>query len=99
MDQIANMKKKKDKNIPEVEREPYAYSYKIVFAPSLTSDTISSNLFYFYELPYVKAGVHLNIHGSPTSIKWCGNKAIAIQFMNNDLYMYSIDGDYSRIEK
>lgn len=70
-----------------------------MFAPSLTSDTISSNLFYSYELPYVKAGVHLNINGSPLSIKWCGNKSIVIQFFNHDIYMYSIDGDYSRIEK
>lgn len=41
----------------------------------------------------------MNVNRSPVSIKWCGNKSVVIQFQNNDLYMYSIDGDYSRIEK
>ena len=41
----------------------------------------------------------MNTSGSPISIKWCGNKSVVIQFQNQDLYMYSIDGDYSRIEK
>lgn len=30
---------------------------------------------------------------------WCGNKAIIIQFANQELYMYSIEGDYVKIEK
>lgn len=32
------------------------------------------------------------------SIKWCGNKAVVVQFFNQELFMYSIDGDCTKIE-
>ena len=43
VDQLAqNMKKKKDKNDTLPQRQLVGYTYKIVFAPSLTSDSIGS---------------------------------------------------------
>ncbi len=56
-------------------------------------------MFNFYELPFVKTGVHVDSNNSPIAISWCGNKAVIIQFYNQDLYMYSVYGDYVRIEK
>lgn len=99
MDQIAqNMKKKKD-NKPDapIQRELVGYNYKIIFAPSLTSDAIGSENFSVFDLPFVKAGTHVDANNSPVSISWCGNKAVLIQLQNQDLYMYSVHGDYVRV--
>ena len=52
-------------------------------------------MFSFYEMGFIKSP-HLR-YNSPLSIKWCGNKAVIIQFWNQELYMYSINGDYVRI--
>ena len=50
-------------------------------------------------MPFIKTDLHLNKNLSPVAIKWCGNKAVLIQFQNQDLYMYSVFGDYVRVEK
>jgi hypothetical protein len=56
-------------------------------------------MFNFYDLAFVKPGVHVDRNNSPVNISWCGNKAVVIQFSNQDLYMYSVYGDYVRVEK
>jgi len=97
-DQLAqNMKKKKDKPEAPAPKEISGFNYKLVFAPSLTSDSIGSEMFNFFDLPFVKPGAHVDANNSPISISWCGNKAIVIQFFNQDLYMYSVYGDYVRV--
>lgn len=94
-----NMKKKKDKLDVPAAKEISGYTYRLVFAPSLTSDAINSDTFNFYDLPFVRPGVHVNSSNSPIKISWVGNKAVLIQFFNQDLYMYSVYGDYVKIEK
>lgn len=47
----------------------------------------------------MKPITHVDVNNSPVSICWCGNKAVVIQFQNNDLYLYSVHGDYVRVEK
>ena len=74
------------------------FTYKLVFGPSLTSDSIGTENFSTYELGFVKKD-HLDANNSLVSISWCGNKAVILQFKNQDLYMYSVHGDYVRIEK
>jgi len=32
-------------------------------------------------------------------VKWCGNRAVVIQFQNQELYLCSIAGDIVKIEK
>lgn len=51
------------------------------------------------ELPFVKEGTHINLDQQPLDLQWCGNRAVVIQFQNQELYMVSTGGDYVRIEK
>ena len=45
-------------------------------------------------------GVHVSLKDlCPKAIKWCGNRAVIIQFNNQDLFLYSIFGDYQMIER
>ena len=76
------MKKNKGKNDAPIKREIYGYAYRLIFAPSLTSDAIGSENFSIFETPFVKANIHVDQTLSPKSIKWCGNKAVIIQFRN-----------------
>ena len=102
MDQISQqtMKKNKGKNeAPAPKKEIIGYAYRLIFAPSLTSDAIGSESFSIFETPFVKSGVHVDENQSLKDIKWCGNKAVVVQFANMDLYMYSVYGDYVRTEK
>ena len=83
-----------------VKREITGYVFRLIFAPSLTSDSIGTESFSTFETKYVRIGVHVNERElCPKAIKWCGNKAVIVQFMNEDLYMYSLFGDFVRIEK
>jgi hypothetical protein len=41
----------------------------------------------------------MNPDQQPMAIKWCGNKALALQFWNHDIYLCSVEGDYIKIEK
>ena len=101
MDQIPqNIRKKKEKGQLPTEKKPIRFVYRLVIAPSLTSESVRGDLFKFYDMPFVRAEHHLNEKGQPLAIKWCGNKAVIIHFANNDLYMYSVsDGDSVKIEK
>ena len=47
----------------------------------------------------MKEGTHLNLDQQPIDIKWCGNRAIIIQFQNQELYLCSTLGDILKIEK
>ena len=56
-----NMKKNKGKgeNIP-VKKDIIGYTFRLIFAPSLTSDSIGTESFSIYETSFVKLGVHVN---------------------------------------
>lgn len=41
----------------------------------------------------------MNPDQQPLAIRWCGNKALVLQFWNQELYLCSVEGDYIRIEK
>ncbi len=47
----------------------------------------------------MKEGTHLNLDQQPIDIKWCGNRAVIIQFQNQELYLCSTLGDRLKIEK
>ncbi len=47
----------------------------------------------------MKEGTHLNLDQQPIDIKWCGNRAVIIQFQNQELYLCSTLGDILKIEK
>lgn len=51
------------------------------------------------EMPFVKEGSYINLDQQPIDIKWCGNRAVVIQFQNHELYLCSILGDMIKIEK
>lgn len=48
-------------------------------------------------LPFVKHNVHMNQDQQPLAVKWCGNKALILQFWNQELYLCSVDGEYIKI--
>jgi len=54
-------------------------------------------MFSTFDLPFVKPVLHVDANNSPVCVSWCGNKAVLIQFKNQDLYMYSVYGDYVRV--
>lgn len=35
----------------------------------------------------------------PLAVRWCGNKALILQFWNQELYLCSVEGDFIKIEK
>lgn len=47
----------------------------------------------------MKPNTHVDANNFPVSIVWCGNKAVLLHFQNQDLYLYSVHGDYVRVEK
>lgn len=100
MDQIPeNLKKKKKGNEPEEVKVPESYNFSLVVCPSLSSDSIDPDKFKVIKLPFVKPKIHMNEDQQPVTVKWCGNKALILQFWNQDLYLCSIDGECMKIEK
>jgi vacuolar protein sorting-associated protein 16 len=96
-DAVPQKKKKVEKEPPRV---PYAFAYRLIFAPSISSDTLEANKFKLVELPFIKEGSnHLNLDQQPLDIRWCGNRAIIIQFQNQELYLCSTMGSMAKIEK
>ena len=47
----------------------------------------------------MKEGEHIYLEQQPLDIKWCGNRAVIIQFQNQELYLCSTVGDIIKIEK
>jgi hypothetical protein len=47
----------------------------------------------------VKEGSHLNLDQQPVDIRWCGTRAVIIQFQNQELYLCSTLGNLVKIEK
>ena len=91
--------KKKGERPPP--RQPYGFAYRLVIAPSISSDTLEASKFKMIELPFVKEGSHLNLDQQPIDIRWVGNRAVLIQFQNQELYLCSTLGknDVIKIEK
>jgi hypothetical protein len=52
VDQIPKDKKKKGEKEPP--RIPYAFAYRLIIAPSISSDSLESNKFKMIEMPFVK---------------------------------------------
>jgi len=61
---------------------PDSYNYSLVICPSLSSDSIDPDKFKTIKLTFIKPDQHLNQDQQPLSIKWCGNKALILQFWN-----------------
>ncbi len=81
-------KKKKQEQAPRV---PSGYNYKFVVAPSINSDTIDASKFKVFTPKYeIRAQTHLSPNMQPFQIKWCGNKAIVVQYYNQEMFMHSI---------
>ena len=51
------------------------------------------------KLPFAKKDIHMNQDQQPLAVRWCGNKALVLQFWNQELYLCSVEGDYIKIEK
>lgn len=49
------------------------------------------------ELPFVKEGSHLDLNQQPVDLRWCGNRAVIIQFQNQELYLCSTLGEVVKI--
>jgi hypothetical protein len=92
-------KDKKKKGEKEPVPIPYAFTYRLVIAPSISSESLESNKFKSIELKFVKEGTHINLDQQPIDIKWCGNRAVIIQFQNQELYLCSTSGEVIMIEK
>ncbi len=43
---------------------------------------MDSDKFKTIKLPFVKPGTHMNPDLQPLSVRWCGNKALILQFWN-----------------
>ena len=43
---------------------------------------MESHKFKLVELPFVREGTHINLDQQPADIKWCGTRALIIQFQN-----------------
>lgn len=41
----------------------------------------------------------MDANNFPIAISWCGNKAVLLQFQNQDLYLYSVHGNCVKVEK
>lgn len=63
-------------------KTPDSYNFSLVICPSLNSDMIDPDKFKVIKLPFVKPKIHMNEDQQPVSVKWCGNKALILQFWN-----------------
>lgn len=68
---------------------PYGFAYRLIFAPAISSDSLDASKFKPIELPFVKEGTHLNLNQQPIDVRWCGNRAVVLQFQNQELYLCS----------
>lgn len=95
MDQLPENLKKKDKDkkkgteVEEV-RIPETYIYSLIVCPSISSDSIDPDKFKVIKLPFAKPNTHMNQDQQPVAVRWCGNKALVLQFWNQELYLCSI---------
>ena len=96
-DMVPQGKKKKGEKEPP--RIPYAFAYRLIFAPAISSDSLEAGKFKMVELPFVKEGVHINLDQHPIDIRWCGTRAVVVQFQNQELYLCSTLGELVKIEK
>ena len=96
-DMVPQNKKKKGEKEPP--RTPYAFAYRVIIAPAITSDSLEAAKFKMVELPFVKENVHINLDQQPIDIKWCGNRAVVLHFQNQELYLCSTQGELVKIEK
>ena len=90
---------KRKKGEREPPRIPYAFAYRIIFGPSISSDSLEFSKFKLIELPFIREGSHVDLNQQPIDIRWCGTRAIVIQFQNQELYMCSTAGSIVKIEK
>lgn len=82
MDAVSqNLKKKKEKE-KEPPRVPYAFAYRVIIAPSISSDLLESSKFKLIEIPFIREGIHINLDQQPLALQWCGNKALILQLQN-----------------
>jgi hypothetical protein len=78
---------------------PDSYTFSLVIAPSISSESMDPDKFKTIKLPFIKLNQHMNQDLQPLAVRWCGNKALILQFWNQELYLCSVEGDFIKIEK
>lgn len=73
--------------IPQKDNQPpkkqlTGFNYKLIIAPSINSDAMDASKFKIVAMPFVKENVYLNEDQQPLAIRWCGSKALIVQFQN-----------------
>lgn len=79
-DLVPQKKKTKGEVVPPP--VPFAFTYRIVIAPAISSESLEGSRFKMVELTFIKENIHINLSQQPQEIAWCGNRAVVLQLQN-----------------